>query len=53
MGLIGTLVTDNIQKGKIHCGCGLCKFGKKYGLPAVRGMRERSRENSYWMITKW
>ena len=24
------------SKGKIHCGCGLCKFGKRYGLPAIR-----------------
>ena len=32
------------SKGKIHCGCGLCKFGKKYGLPTTRDMREMSRE---------
>jgi len=32
------------SKGKIHCGCGLCKFGKKYGLPTTRDMRELSRE---------
>ena len=32
------------SKGKIHCGCGLCKFGKRYGLPTVRDMREQSRE---------
>ena len=32
------------SKGKIHCGCGLCKFGKKYDLPTVKCMRERSRE---------
>lgn len=32
------------SKGKIHCGCGLCKFGKKYGLPTIRDMREKSRE---------
>ena len=32
------------SKGKIHCGCGLCKFGKKYGLPTVRDIREKSRE---------
>lgn len=31
-------------KGKIHCGCGLCKFGKKYGLPTIRDLRETSRE---------
>ena len=28
------------SKGKIHCGCGLCKFGKKYGLPTFRDERE-------------
>lgn len=32
------------SKGKIHCCCGLCKFGKKYGLPTIRDMRENSRE---------
>lgn len=32
------------SKGKIHCGCGLCKFGKRYGLPTIKCMRELSRE---------
>ena len=32
------------SKGKIHCGCELCKFGKKYGLPTTRDMREFLRE---------
>lgn len=32
------------SKGKIHCGCGLCKFGRKYGLPTIKCMRELSRE---------
>ena len=32
------------SKGKIHCGCGLCKFGKRYGLPTTRDMREQYRE---------
>lgn len=32
------------SKGKIHCGCGLCKFGKKYGLQTIKCMRERSEE---------
>ena len=36
--------TGQYSKGKIHCGCGLCKFGKKYGLPTIRDMREKSRE---------
>ena len=35
---------DQYSKGKIHCGCELCKFGKKYGLPTIKCMRERSRE---------
>lgn len=34
------------SKGKIHCGCGLCKFGKKYGLPTIRDMREMTREKT-------
>ena len=32
------------SKGKIHCGCGLCKYGKKYDLPTIKCNRERSRE---------
>ena len=28
------------SKGKIHCGCGICKFGKKYDLPTLRTERE-------------
>lgn len=32
------------SKGKIHCGCELCKFGKRYGLPTVKDIREKSRE---------
>lgn len=31
------------SKGKIYCSCGLCKFGKKYGLPTIRDRREKSR----------
>lgn len=41
------------SKGKIHCGCGLCKFGKKYGIPTIRDEREIAREelllNDYYM----
>lgn len=33
------------SKGKIHCGCGLCKPGKKYGLPTARDMRDKTKEN--------
>ena len=32
------------SKGKIHSGCGLCKFGKKYDLLTIKCMREQSRE---------
>lgn len=32
------------SKGKIHCGCGLCKYGRKYGLPTIRDIREKSIE---------
>ena len=32
------------SKGKIHCVCEICKFGKKYGLPTTRDMREFLRE---------
>ncbi len=42
MGLIGVLRQH--AKRKIYCECGLCKFDKKYGLPTIKGMREKSRE---------
>lgn len=32
------------SKNKIHCSCGICKFGKKFGLPTTRDEREMSRE---------
>lgn len=32
------------SKGKVHCGCGMCKFGKRYRLPMIRDLRENSRE---------
>ena len=28
------------SKGKIHCGCGICKFSKKYRLPTLRDEKE-------------
>lgn len=28
------------DKGKIHCGCGLCKPGKNYGYPSLKTERE-------------
>ena len=33
-------VDGKYSKGKIHCGCGVCKFGKKYDLPTLRTERE-------------
>ena len=34
------------DKGKIHCGCGICKYCKKYNIPTVRRMREDSKFKS-------
>lgn len=28
------------SKGSIECGCGSCKFGRKFGYPALRKERE-------------
>ena len=28
------------SKGKIHCGCGICKYGRKYGYPTLKRVRE-------------
>lgn len=28
------------SKGKIHCSCGICKYGKKFGLPTIRRVKE-------------
>lgn len=28
------------DKGKIHCGCGVCKYSKKFGYPTIRTERE-------------
>lgn len=35
------------SKENIHCGCGLCKFDKKYGLPTIRYITE-DYETSYF-----
>lgn len=41
------------SKGKIHCGCGLCKFGKKYGLPTIRDIREKIKRTYFvWRLQK-
>ena len=39
------------SKGKIHCGCGLCKFGRKYNLPTFQDVK-RSMETKY-AIDEW
>lgn len=36
------------SKGKIHCGCGLCKFGKKCGLPTIKDKKEREYLESWF-----
>lgn len=36
-------VDGRYSKGKIYCGCVLCKYGKHYDLPTVRTMREISK----------
>ena len=28
------------SKGKIHCGCGLCKWNRRFGVPSLRTQRE-------------
>jgi hypothetical protein len=28
------------SKGKIHCGCSICKWGRKFGLPTLTTERE-------------
>ena len=38
-------VDGKYSKGKIHCGCGLCKWGRKYGLPNLRKVREIEKFN--------
>lgn len=43
-GLYWYLHDGQYSKGKIHCSCGMCKFGKKYGLPTIRDIRENIRE---------
>ena len=33
-------VDGRYSKGKIYCGCPICKYGKHCGYPTVRTMRE-------------
>lgn len=34
-------VDGKYSKGKIHCGCRLCKFGKAYNLPTFKMLVEK------------
>lgn len=34
-------VHGKYSKGKIHCGCGLCKPGKRFGLPTFKETKDR------------
>ena len=34
------------SKGKIHCSCKACTFGKHFGLPTLRDERESSKFKS-------
>lgn len=34
------------SKGKIHCGCGICKYSRKFGLPTLRTIRELAKFKS-------
>ena len=34
------------SKGKIHCSCKSCKYGRHYNLPTLRDEREKLRFNS-------
>lgn len=36
------------SKGKIHCSCKMCKYGKHFGIPTVRDRREQEYVQ-YWM----
>ena len=34
-------VDGKYAKGKIYCGCKMCKYSRHYGLPTIRDMREQ------------
>lgn len=34
------------DKGKVHCSCRLCKFGRHYGLPTFRDIKEMQKFKS-------
>ena len=38
-------VDGKYAKGKIYCGCKMCKYGKHYDLPTLRDLREREVTN--------
>lgn len=31
------------DKGKIHCSCGSCKFGRKFGLPTFNDIKNQKK----------
>lgn len=33
-------VDGKYDKGKVHCGCNLCKYGRAMGFPTLRTERE-------------
>ena len=39
-------VDGRYSKGKIHCGCKICKYGKHYDLPTIRTLREQNKFDS-------
>ena len=36
-------VDGKYDKGKIHCSCGLCKYGRRYHIPTWRTEKEKAR----------
>ena len=36
------------SKGKIHCSCKMCKYGRHYGLPTIRDEREKELVDSHF-----
>ncbi len=37
-------IDGKYSKGKIRCDCKICKFGRHYGIPTVRTLREQEAE---------
>ena len=36
-------VDGRYDKGKIYCGCGICKYCKKFDIPTLRSEREHTK----------